>query len=67
MNAITDGLGLLEVIDLCVLDRPPALLTGDLAIATPTGAAAVGRIQRNSTRGCSISLDALTGREDLHV
>ncbi len=67
MNVITDGLGLLEVIDLCVLDRPPALLTGDLAIATPTGAAVVGRIQRNSTRGCSISLDALTAREDLHV
>lgn len=61
------GLGLLEVIDLCVLDRPPALLTGDLAIATPDGAAVVGRAQRASTRGCSVSLDVLTAREVVHA
>ncbi|MCV7075401.1 LuxE/PaaK family acyltransferase [Mycobacterium szulgai] len=67
MNPVDDGLGLLEVIDLCVLDRPPALLTGDLAVAAPDGAAIVGRVQRNSTRGCSVSLDALTAREAAHV
>lgn len=67
MNPVADGLGLLEVVDLCVLDRPPAVLTGDLAIATPEGAAIVGRVQRNSARGCSVSLDALTSREAVHV
>jgi hypothetical protein len=59
--------GLLEVIDLCVLDRPPALLTGDLALAAPGGAAIVGRVERASVRGCSLSLDALTNRGEQYV
>jgi hypothetical protein len=67
INTLAEGPGLLEVIDLCVLDRPPALLTGDRAIAAPGGAAIIGRVQRNSTRGCSLSLDALTAREIQHV
>lgn len=67
MDPVANGLGLLEVIDLCVLDRPPALLTGDLALAALDGAAIVGRVQRNSSRGCSVSLDALTSRQAVHV
>ncbi|OBK24169.1 hypothetical protein A5634_04070 [Mycobacterium asiaticum] len=67
MATIATGRGLLEVVDLCVLDRPAALLTGDLALAAPAGAAVIGRVVRNSARGCSLSLDALTAREEMHV
>jgi hypothetical protein len=53
------GKGLLEVTDLCILDRPPVVLTGDIGIAAPTGVAVIGRIERKP-RGCSLVLDDLT-------
>jgi hypothetical protein len=54
-----DGRGLLEVFDLCVLDRPPVVLTGDIGVASPDGVAIVGRVER-APRGCSLVLDQLT-------
>lgn len=63
MEEVAHGHGLLEVTDLCLIDRPPTLLTGDLAIAVDAGAAIVGRTERRSSRGCSLALDALTAPE----
>ncbi len=63
MGYIQDGSGLLEVADLCILDRPYVVLTGDLAIASPHGVAIIGRAERGQTRGCSLSLDSLTRKE----
>lgn len=54
------GLGLLEVVDLCVIDRPCSVLTGDLAVAVETGVAIAGRAHRGESRGCSLTLDGLT-------
>jgi len=56
------GPGVLEVRDLCIIDRPPALLTGDMAVATPAGVAITGRVERGQRRGCSLSLEHLTTR-----
>lgn len=61
-----NGLGLLEVVDLCLLDRPPVLLTGDWGICTPDGVAVVGRVERGQSRGCSLTLDELTGPSREH-
>jgi hypothetical protein len=54
-----DGRGLLEILDLCVLDRPPVVLTGDIGVASPDGVAIVGRVER-APRGCSLVLDQMT-------
>jgi hypothetical protein len=54
------GLGLLEVEDRCILDRPHVVLTGDSAIARSEGVAITGRIERGKSRGCSITLDEMT-------
>lgn len=55
------GRGLLEVVDLCLIDRPAVLLTGDAAIAHPDGVAVAGRVAGSAGRGCSLSLDEMTG------
>jgi hypothetical protein len=60
------GSGLLEVVDLCILDRPHRILTGDRGIAVPDGVAVAGRVQRGQTRGCSLTLDALTESSEAH-
>jgi len=60
MEFVDGCTGLLEVIDLCVLDRPPVLLTGDLGIATEQGVAIVGRVEKARSRGCSLTLDEIT-------
>jgi hypothetical protein len=54
------GSGLLEVVDLCIIDRPHRILTGDRGIANERGVAVAGRIERGQSRGCSLTLDALT-------
>jgi len=54
------GIGLLEVADMCVLDRPNVLLTGDQAVACPDGVAIAGRIPGGPSRGCSLTLDEMT-------
>lgn len=59
------GSGLLEVVDLCIIDRPHRILTGDRGIASERGVAVAGRIERGQSRGCSLTLDALT--ESAHV
>jgi hypothetical protein len=58
-----EGPGLLEVLDLCILDRPAVLLTGDLGIGTRHGVAIVGRAGRGETRGCSLALEELAAVE----
>ncbi|WP_433273927.1 acyl-CoA reductase [Actinosynnema sp. CS-041913] len=58
---VTEGSGLLEITDLSLLDRPHVLLTGDLGIATADGVAVAGRIAGSTSRGCSLSLDEMTG------
>ncbi|HEV8556663.1 MAG TPA: acyl-CoA reductase [Actinophytocola sp.] len=55
------GAGLLDVADLCVIDRPYAVLTGDWAVAGEHGVAVTGRVDRTSARGCSLVLDGITG------
>lgn len=61
---VDDGPGLLSVVDLCLVDRPPVVLTGDMALATPHGVAITGRAQRGQSRGCSLTLDRMTAREE---
>lgn len=58
---VTEGRGLLEITDLSLLDRPHVLLTGDLGIAHRDGVAIAGRVAGSTSRGCSLSLDELTG------
>ncbi|ACU37608.1 acyl-CoA reductase [Actinosynnema pretiosum subsp. pretiosum] len=58
---ITEGRGLVEVTDLCLLDRPCAVLTGDVGIGSPEGVAIAGRVAGAASRGCSLSLDEMTG------
>jgi hypothetical protein len=62
----TDGMGLLEVVDCAIFDRPCTVLTGDYGVATPDGVAIIGRVQRGTSRGCSLTLDAITSNEAAH-
>lgn len=56
------GLGLLELRDLCIIDRPYCVLTGDVALATAEGVAIIERVERGHTRGCSLAFqDAGSG------
>lgn len=52
------GPGLLEVADLCVLDRPYAVLTGDWGIASREGIAITGRVVPSESRGCALSFES---------
>jgi hypothetical protein len=61
------GVGLLEVVDCAVLDRPCTVLTGDVGVAGPEGVAITGRVQRGTSRGCSLTLDAITSGEAAHA
>jgi len=61
------GIGLLEVIDHAVIDRPCAVLTGDYGIACEDGVAITGRIQKGQSRGCSLTLDSITRSEPTHA
>lgn len=61
LQLMAAGTGLLEVVDLCILDRPCVVLTGDLAVGDHAGVALAGRIRGSGSRGCSLTLDALTG------
>lgn len=63
MAPISRGRGLLEVRDLAILDRPHVVLTGDWGLASKRGVAVVGRVTRGERRGCSLTLDALAGKE----
>ena len=56
-------IGMLEVVDLCIIDRPCTVLTGDLGIATAEGVAIVGRVARGQSRGCSLALDEVTTQQ----
>ena len=58
---LAHGHGLLEITDLSLLDRPAVLLTGDVGIACPEGVAVAGRIAGSTSRGCSLTLDEMTG------
>jgi hypothetical protein len=63
----TSGSGLLEVVDLCILDRPYVVLTGDRGIACEEGVASAGRIERGQSRGCSLTLDEITQGDAAHA
>ena len=67
LQLMAAGTGLLEVVDLCVLDRPCVVLTGDLAVSDGNGVALAGRIRGSGSRGCSLTLDALTALGDHDV
>jgi hypothetical protein len=60
LRLLASGTGLLEVVDLCVIDRPCVVLTGDLGVGDEAGIALAGRVQGSDSRGCSLTLDALT-------
>lgn len=63
LEPISEGLGLLEIADLCVLDRPYSILTGDLGIQTTEGVAIVGRAQQGEVRGCSLNLEVMSSHK----
>jgi len=52
------GAGLLEIADLCVLDRPHVVLTGDWGIASREGVAITGRVVASESRGCALAFEA---------
>jgi len=52
------GAGLLEVADLCILDRPHVVLTGDWGIASSEGIAITGRVVASESRGCALAFEA---------
>lgn len=59
-----NGMGLLQVTDLCILDRPCTLITGDYGLANEEhGIAITGRINASDVRGCSISLEEMTRKQ----
>jgi hypothetical protein len=60
------GSGMLEVVDLCIIDRPYVVLTGDRGIACEAGVASAGRIERGQSRGCSLTLDEITQGAGAH-
>jgi hypothetical protein len=60
LELLDAGPGLLEVVDLCIIDRPHVVLTGDRGVAASGGVAVAGRIERGQSRGCSLTLDTLT-------
>lgn len=60
LSILDNGAGLLEVADLCVIDRPHIVLTGDRGVATREGVAITGRVDRTNVRGCSLVLDEIT-------
>ncbi|MEU5835644.1 hypothetical protein ABZ820_18490 [Streptomyces diacarni] len=66
LSLLERGAGLLEVVDLCVLDRPCALLTGDWGLAHPAGVAVTGRVAKARQRGCSLALDQVTAERNDH-
>ena len=55
----SDGCGILTTI-------PRNLFPGDVGVATPEGVAITGRVQRGTSRGCSLTLDAITSGESAH-
>jgi len=67
LRVLEHGTGLLEIIDLCVIDRPCAVLTGDWGLAGPSGTAIVGRVAQGRPRGCSLALDQITAVRGDHV
>ncbi len=54
----THGPGLLEVADLCILDRPHVVLTGDWAFAGEGGVAITGRVRPSESRGCALHFES---------
>ncbi|PWT74234.1 MAG: acyl-CoA reductase [Proteobacteria bacterium] len=52
------GPGLLEVADLCVIDRPHVVLTGDWGIASREGIAITGRVVASESRGCALAFES---------
>lgn len=52
------GPGLLEVADLCILDRPHVVLTGDWAVAGEHGVAITGRVRPSESRGCALHFES---------
>ncbi len=54
------GPGLLEVADLCVLDRPHVVLTGDWGVASKEGVAITGRVVAAESRGCALNFESPT-------
>lgn len=56
---LPEGSGLLEITDLCVLDRPGAVMTGDWGIASGEGVAITGRVAASDSRGCALNLESM--------
>jgi hypothetical protein len=67
LRPVHQGRGLVEIEDLCIVDRPHIVLSGDLGIASAHGVAIVGRAERGKTRGCSLSLDKITTQESAYA
>ncbi|MGC4070425.1 MAG: hypothetical protein QM784_38320 [Polyangiaceae bacterium] len=55
----TNGIGLLEITDLAIVDRPSFVLSDDIARGTPVGATILGRALGSPTRGCALHIESL--------
>jgi hypothetical protein len=55
----TNGIGLLDITDLAIVDRPSFVLSDDIARGSPAGAAILGRALGSPTRGCALHIEAL--------
>ncbi len=64
LKPVSQGQGLLTIRDLCIIDRPFSILTGDLAIQNAAGMTVIGRAQRGDARGCSLSLEVMPSTPD---
>lgn len=57
----SSGPGVVEIVDLCIVDRPCVILTGDGGIASPDGVAITGRIVASEARGCALQFESGPG------
>jgi hypothetical protein len=60
----SSGLGLLEICDLAILDRPCVILSDDVGQAAVGGVAVVGRAVGSPTRGCTLHIEELATSHD---
>lgn len=54
-------IGLLEIMDLAIVDRPCVILSDDIALGATQGAAVIGRAIGTPTRGCALHIEEVAG------
>lgn len=59
-HQVNKGSGLVEIADLCIIDRPHLLFTGDWGISSDEGVAIIGRARDTEMRGCTLSFEEVS-------